>query len=226
MARLARVVVSGYPHHVTQRGNRRQRTFFRAGDYQAYLALMAEWCDRCGVTIWAYCLMPNHVHLIAVPKTEAGLRRAIGEAHRRYTRRVNSRRGWRGHLWQGRFASFVMDEGYLLACARYVERNPVRAGLCARAEEYRWSSAAAHVRRRDDGLVRVAPLLALEPRWAKHLATDLDADTIRQLRRHEATGRPAGTDAFVRRLERKLGRVLHPRKPGRKRKVAEGHTGV
>ena len=188
MARIARVVAPGYPHHVTQRGNRRQRTFFTPADYRAYLELMAEWCGRSGVAIWAYCLMPNHVHLIAVPDAEDGLRRALGEAHRRYTRRVNFRQGWRGHLWQGRFASFVMDEAYLLACARYVERNPVRAGLCRRPQEYRWSSAAAHVAGQDDVLVAAAPLLKLEPRWARHLTADPDAETVRQLRRHEATG--------------------------------------
>ena len=88
MARLARVVVPGMPHHVTQRGNRRQETFFCDDDYQAYLDLMAEWCGEQKVAVWAYCLMPNHVHLIVVPKSEDGLRRAIGEAHRRYTRRV------------------------------------------------------------------------------------------------------------------------------------------
>jgi len=164
--------------------------------------------------------MPNHVHLIAVPETESALRGALGEAHRRYTRRINFRNGWRGHLWQGRFASFVMDETYLLACARYVERNPVRAGLCRRPGEYRWSSAAAHLAVRDDTLVRVAPLLALEPRWAKRLATEPDAETVRQLHRHEATGRPAGSESFQRRLERRLGRLLRPRKAGRKRKVA------
>ena len=90
MARVARVVAPGYPHHITQRGNRRQQTFFGDDDYAAYLKLMAEWCGRCGVGVWAYCLMPNHVHLVVVPATEAALARGIGEAHRRYTRRVNS----------------------------------------------------------------------------------------------------------------------------------------
>ena len=110
MARIARVVAPGLPHHITQRGNRRQATFFGADDYQAYRALMREWCEYWKVEVWAYCLMPNHVHLIAVPPSEDGLRRAMGEAHRRYTRRVNFREGWRGHLWQGRFASYPLDE--------------------------------------------------------------------------------------------------------------------
>jgi putative transposase len=129
MARLARVVAPGLPHHVTQRGNRRQKTFFSPADYRLYRSLMAEWCGREGVEIWAYCLMPNHVHLIAVPEREDALQRAIGEAHRRYSRAVNLREGWRGHLWQGRFASFPMDQDHLLAAARYVELNPVRAGI-------------------------------------------------------------------------------------------------
>ena len=218
MARMARVVVPGMAHHVTQRGNRRQRTFFRKDDYQAYVQLMAEWCGRCGVGVWSYCLMPNHVHLIVVPESEEGLRRAIGEAHRRYTRRVNFREGWRGHLWQGRFASFVMDEPYLLACARYVERNPVRAGLCARAGDYPWSSAAAHLAGKDDGLVRVRPLLELVPRWGRHLSADPDEETVRRLRRHEGTGRPLGGERFLQRLEKIVGQFLRPRKPGRKKK--------
>jgi putative transposase len=221
MARLARVVVPGLPHHLTQRGNRRQRTFFRKDDYRAYLDLMAEWCERCEVAVWAYCLMPDHVHMIVVPSSEDGLRRAIGEAHRRYTRRVNFRQQWRGHLWQGRFSSFVMDKAYLLACSRYVERNPVRAGLCKRPREYQWSSAAAHLSRQDDLLVQVDPLLKLVPSWAKHLSVEPDEETVRQLRRHEATGRPAGSERFLKRLEKLLDRVLRPRKPGRKKNTAE-----
>jgi putative transposase len=110
MARVARIVGPGMPHHVTQRGNRRQQTFFSDDDYRAYLLLLKEWCGHRGNRIWAYCLMPNHAHLIVVPKMEDGLCRGIGEAHRRYTRRINFREGWRGHLWQGRFASYVMDE--------------------------------------------------------------------------------------------------------------------
>ena len=136
MARIARVVVPGIPLHITQRGNRRQRTFFEEEDYRVYLKLLRQWCDKHEVAIWGYCLMPNHVHLIACPGNESGLSRAIGEAHRRYTRMINFRENWRGYLWQGRFASFPMDQSYLLAAARYVEMNPVRARLVERAEQY------------------------------------------------------------------------------------------
>ena len=154
-------------------GNRRQPTLCSSQDHGAHLGLMGEWCAECDVQVWAYCLMPNHVHLIAVPGSEDGLRRAIGEAHRRYTRRVNFREGWRGHLWQGRFASYVMDEEYLLTAARYVELNPVRAKLGAEPRAHSWSSAAAHLAGRDDSLVKVEPLLRLEPNWEAFLAQGL-----------------------------------------------------
>lgn len=159
MARLARIVVPGVVHHVTQRGNRRQQVFFGNDDYAEYRALIAQSCLASGVAVWGYCLMPNHVHLIMVPGDEGGLRAALADAHRRYARRVNFREGWRGDLWQGRFASVPIDEAHLLACARYVELNPVRAGLAAKAQDWPWSSAAAHLAGRDDGLATVAPML-------------------------------------------------------------------
>jgi putative transposase len=213
---MARAIVPSLPHHIIQRGNRRQRTFFCPDDYLFYIALVAEWCDRYGVEVWAYCLMPNHVHLIGVPTSADGLRRAIGEAHRRYTTGINEREGWRGHLWQGRFASYVMDERYTLAAARYVELNPVRAGLVARAENYPWSSARAHLLGRDDRLVRVAPLLARAGDWSSFLGQGGSAEDTDSLRQHESTGRPLGSGAFVDDLERVLGRVLRPRARGRK----------
>jgi putative transposase len=157
MGRIARVVTPCVPHHVTQRGNRRQKTFFSHEDYEAHVSLMAEWCAKLGVEVWAYCLMPNHVHLIAVPPKETALVRAVGEAHRRYSRMVNFREGWRGHLWQGRFASFLMDAAYACECARYVELDPVRARLAATARGWRWSSARAHLGRKDDRLVGSRP---------------------------------------------------------------------
>ena len=216
MARLARVVVSDVPHHVTQRGNRRQPTFFSDSDYEAYLDLMAEWCRRHGVEVWAYCLMPNHVHLVATPPTEAALAHAIGEAHRRYTRRVNFREGWRGHLWQGRFASFPMDEEHLYRAVRYVELNPVRARLVRAPWRYRWSSAAAHLEGKDGQLVRVAPMLERVGDWRDFLAEGLSIAEADDLRRHERSGRPLGNEGFVVRLEGLLGRILRPQKPGPK----------
>jgi putative transposase len=122
---------------------------------------MSEWTTRCGVEIWAYCLIPNHIHLIAVPQSEDDLLWATGETHRRCTRHINFLKNWRGHLWQGRFASNVMDESYLIVAARYIELNPVRAGLVSQPTEYRWSSANAHRAGPDDKLAEVKPLLEL-----------------------------------------------------------------
>jgi putative transposase len=219
MARLAWLVIPCLPHHVTQRGNRRQQTFFNDGDYAAYIELMADWCREEGVEVWAYCLMPNHVHLIAVPKSEEGLRRAIGEAHRRYTRRINFRQKWRGYLWQGRFASFIMDEHYLLAAARYVELNPARAGLVADAAEWPWSSARSHLSSRDDRLVRVAPLLAMIADWRAFLDSARSEEELLNLRAHGRTGRPLGSATFLDRVETMVGRVLRPQKGGRPPKL-------
>jgi putative transposase len=216
MPRLARAVAPGLPHHVTQRGNRCQKTFLCTDDCLLYLALMAEECDRFSVDIWAYCLMPNHSQLIAVPPTPEALRKAVGEAHRRYTLEVNEREGWRGHLWQGRFSSFVMDERYLLNAARYIELNPVRAGLVQHPGDYVWSSARAHLIGRDDGLVRVAPLLERAGDWRKFLNEPGNTEDFDAIRRHANTGRPLGTDAFVESVESALGRMLRPLKPGRK----------
>jgi putative transposase len=218
MARLARLVVPGMPHHVTQRGNRRQQTFFNDGDYAAYLELMGDWCRQKAVQIWSYCLMPNHIHLIAVPSSEDGLRWAIGSAHERYTRRINFREKWRGYLWQGRFASFVLDEPYLLAAARYVELNPVRAKLVPRAADWPWSSARAHLSGQDDCLVKVAPLLGMIADWSAFLDSAVSEEELRDLRRHSRTGRPLGDETFLGRLEEKVGRVLKPQKRGPKTK--------
>ena len=219
MARLARVVVPGRPHHVTQRGNRRMKTFFNEGDYREYLGLMVEWCAQRRVSIWSYCLMPNHVHLIVVPKTAEGLCLAVGEAHRRYTRHVNFREGWRGHLWQGRFASFVMDESHLMAAARYVERNPVKAGLVARAEDWAFSSAAAHVRGPGDGVAEVAWLqeriAGWVCSWRQYLRKTDEKTFAAAMRLSESTARPLGDEAFLKKLSRRLGRDLLPGKPGR-----------
>lgn len=218
MARLARLVIPGMPHHGTQRGNRRQQTFFNDGDYAAYLELMAQSCGQRGVEIWGYCLMPNHVHLIAVPSSEDGLRWAIGSAHERYTRRTNFRQKWRGYLWQGRFGSFVMDEPYLLAAARYVELNPVRAGLVRSAADWPWSSARAHLSGRDDCLVKAAALLAMIGDWSGFLNRAVPEEELKDLRRHSRTGRPLGSESFLERLEAMVGRVLKPQKRGPKSK--------
>jgi putative transposase len=143
MARIARVVLPGIPHHVVQRGVRSQRLFFSDPDRGEYLRLLAEQGRRYGLLYVAWCLMPNHVHLIVIPETETSLAKGIGEAHKAYTRRINFRQATRGYLFQGRFASCPLDERHLFAAVRYALRNPVRAGLVADPADYPWSTTWA-----------------------------------------------------------------------------------
>lgn len=182
------------------------------------MSLMAEWCRRHSVEVWAYSLMPNHVHLIALPTREDSLRKAIGEAHRRYTLMVNKRMEWTGHLWQGRFYSFPMDYEHLITAARYIEMNPVRAGLVDCPEDYPWSSARAHLCGKDDKLVRVEPLLNRIEDWGVYLTRPIEDNLISSIRSHERTGRPLGSEDFISGLEVSAGRKLRPQKVGRKGK--------
>ena len=216
MPRLPRIVVPGAPHHVTQRGNRKQRTFFQASDYFIYRSLMREQCRRRDVEIWAYCLMPNHVHWMLSPATSSGLARAVGEAHRRYTLMVNRRMGWKGYLWQGRFASFPMEETHLYHGARYILMNPVRAGLVERAEEWPFSSARAHLKGQSDGIIELGHLAGLVDDWTTFLGEDLDTEHADRLRLHQRTGRPLGSEAFLRRVEANAGRALVARRTRRR----------
>ncbi|HEX4080613.1 MAG TPA: transposase [Rhizomicrobium sp.] len=189
MARFARIVVRDFPHHVTARGNRRE--FFQNSDHDVYRGLLAEQTQKARVEILAYCLMPNHVHLIAIPREETGLARAVREAHRRYTNYINARAGFRGHLFQNRFGSVVMDDTHLLTALRYVSLNPVRARLVARAEDWPWSSVRAHLRSEDDELVVVGPALERVGDFRALLAADAsDEAWFAALRRSETTGRP------------------------------------
>jgi putative transposase len=221
MARLARIVVPGLPHHVTQRGNRRERVFFEDGDHLRYLAFLAEGQRKSGTAIWAYCLMPNHVHVVAVPSHADGLRALFAEAHRRYAAFVNGRAGWTGHLWQGRYGSVVMDDDHLASAIRYVSLNPVRAGLVARAQDWPYSSVGAHLAGRNDAVVDVAPVLERFPDFRALIEAGGRAGEFDALRRGEGSGRPLGDDAFVARLGQRIGRRLDRGKPGRPRKPGD-----
>ena len=213
MARVARVVAAGSPHHVIQRGNRRQKVFFKESDRADYLLILREEADKFGLRVWAYCLMENHVHLIVVPLQRESLAQGIGETHKRYTRMINFRERWRGYLWEGRFKSFILDEVYLYAAVRYVERNPVRAKLVEKAEEYRWSSAAAHVNGTKDPVLSDFYLLKEIEDWKRYLAQESKAEE-QFMRQHSFSGRPWGREEFVNSLELGLGRILHRQKPG------------
>ncbi len=218
MARLARVVVPEMPHHVIQRGNRRQDVFFNDADRLAYLRLLRGACGRYDVKIWAWCLMRNHVHLVAVPGRPDSLARCFADAHVRYTRRINFRKGWRGHLWQARFGSSVLDERYLLAAVRYVERNPVRGGIVRLAWQYRWSSAAWHIgETTQDPLVRGDGMLReVISDWREYLGGEDDEEEMAAIRQETVVSRPLGSESFIRRLEQMVGRSLIRGRPGRR----------
>lgn len=225
MARLARVVVPGHPHYVTQRGNHREAVFFGDDDYRAYLDLISRAAQASGTEVWAYCLMPNHVHFIMTPSHVDGLRATFAEAHRRYSARIHARLKLTGHLWQGRFNSTAMDERHLMAAARYVAMNPVVAGMTARAGDWPWSSAGAHLAGADDGVVLTGPLLARAPDFAAMLAGAEDEAAIAALLASRTIGRPVGAADWIKALEDETGRSLAPGKRGPKPKVAPGDDG-
>ncbi len=221
MARLPRIVLPGIPHHVTQRGNWREQVFFEDGDYALYLDLLRAAAAQAKVFVWAYCLMPNHVHIIAVPSDEDGLRRTFRYVHRHYTGYINARMRVTGHLWQGRFSSVAMDEAHLASALRYVALNPLRARLVDRAEDWRWSSARAHLAGAGDGYVDVAPALDRVGDFAAFLGEAFDeALTYAALRKAEGVGRPVGSKEWLADMEARTGMTLAPGKRGPKQSRA------
>jgi len=217
MARRGRMIIPGIPHHVTQRGNRREPIFFEAGDEAVCLDLMTQQPRRRDVACWAYCLMPNHVHFILTPADETGLALAVGEAHRRYAAFVGARGRWTGHLFQGRFGSVAMDEDHLTAAFRYVALNPVRAGLVGAAADWPWSSAGAHIAGQSTPYVEVAPALSRVGDFAAFVANPAgDQARWTDVLRAELIGRPVGAKAWVEQWEALMKRSFSPLKRGRK----------
>jgi putative transposase len=222
MARHSRFVLPDVPHHVTQGGNHRERVFFEHGDESTYLSLLHFYARSHGVKVMAYCLMPNHVHLVVVPSNSEGLHRALRSVHSQYAQRVNRMRGRSGHLWQGRYFSSPLDSRYFLNAVRYVELNPVRAGLISRAEDYVWSSAPAHCGVRYDLLIEPAsnvPLFANVTDWRHWLAEGIAAECIDTIRKCARRSLPCGSPEFVDQLQRAAGRELLYRRRGRPRRT-------
>ncbi len=212
----------GVPHHVTQRGNHRERVFLSAGDPEAYLSLLHAYARRYGLEIHAYCLMPNHVHLVATPTSTDGMHRALRAVHSQYAQRVNRMREISGHLWQGRYYSSALDASHFLNAIRYVELNPVNAGMIGKAEDYAWSSAAARCGRRIDPLLEPkqrSSLLNGIADWSGWLAQGVPDDCRNLLRRHGRQNLPCGSAEFVSGLEKVAGRELRLRSRGGQRKA-------
>lgn len=224
MPRIARAVIEAIPYHVTQRGNRREDIFFDDVDRKKYFEWLKEYSGKYGLKIWAYCLMTNHVHLVVVPGDRDSLERVMRPLHMRYAQHINRSRGLSGHLWQGRFFSSALDERYLWYAVRYIERNPVRAGIVGKAEDYKWSSAAAHCgKRKDDILSPDFPPASVVKDWSAWLKeADKTEDDI--LRRNTQKGLPCGSESFISKLEKLLDRTLRFRPPGRP-KAEKGQEG-
>lgn len=218
MPRFRRLVVPGFPHHVTQRGVRRQQTFFGDDDYKFYLGLGAKLLKKFELEIWAYCLMPNHVHLVAVPPDKTTMSRFLAQLHRDYARRTNANHDWTGHLWQERFYSVAMDESHALSAMRYVELNPVRAGLVSRPDNWRWSSARANLGLATDPFVSAKPRAVGVDDWHGFLGEALPDDEFDHLRRSTSIGRPIGPDHFIKQIEDESGRALQSKRRGPKKK--------
>ncbi len=219
MSRVVCIIVADAMYHVTQRGNNQQDVFFVADDRNVYLELLHEQAQRFGFRIGGYCLMTNHVHVVGVPKEESSLAKTFGRTHFLYTQYVNRLHGRCGHLWQNRFFSCPMDEDHALQALCYVELNPVRAGMARKPWTYAWSSAAAHC-----GKGPAHPLLDL-PAWRKDMPAETWRETVAErnaaamdrIRLNTHTGRPLGSDAFLGRVEKLLGRRVRPLPVGRQR---------
>lgn len=227
MPRLARVVGVGLPHHIVQRGNCRQRVFESEYDREYYLRLISECSSRAGLSILAYCLMTNHVHFIAIPKKKDSMARTFNSAHMRYSQYFNYKHKLIGHLWQGRYFSCVLDERHLIAAARYVERNPLRAALVGSAENWKWSSAAVHCVRAGDpfgfSLDSLLEILGLSGRGWRELLDEAQAETeISEIRAHTSVGRPLGNKSFLAGIEKRLGRRVGAMPPGRPKGTKQG----
>ena len=218
MPRIARVVAVCYPHHVTQRGNNREWVFLDDEDKTFYLSALERYSKKYNLRLWAYCLMNNHVHLLAVPDEPDSLAKSIGTTNLVYSQYFNRKQKRSGRIWQNRFFSCTVDcDSYLWTVARYIERNPVRAGMVDHPLAYRWSSARASVEGRGNSALRIADWLEAAEResYATFLSRpDYDAETIRQA---TTTGRPLGTDLFILRMEALTGRRLRADQPGRPR---------
>ena len=221
MPRVARIIVPGYPHHITQRGNNRQDVFYVDDDRRVYLSLLQDQSAKYHLTIQGWCLMDNHIHLIATPAKEESLAKALGRTHFLYTQYINRFHDCSGHLWQNRFYSCPLDQQHFWRALRYVETNPVRAKLHRVAWAFPFSSASAHVEDKDgSGLLNLDEWRKLSAglNWKTILREANDESELKHIRLHTHRGRPLGSVNFLSRMERRLGRRLRPLPVGRPRK--------
>ncbi len=223
MPRTARIVVPDLPYHITQRGNYRQVVFEDDEDRWSYLSWIDDYSKKYNLSIISYCLMDNHVHFIVIPREEDSLAKVFSISHMRYSQYFNKKKKASGHLWQGRFYSCVMDEDFLVTALRYVERNPVRAGIVGKPWQWKWSSAGEHVGKRN-GIINLENITTLidttVKEWKEYIDLDENEEEVNNIRKHTMLGRPLGTKNFIAKLGKRLGRVLSVLPRGRPKKIS------
>ena len=225
MTKIARVVIPGLPHHVTQRGNHRQKVFFSDRDREIYMKLMRKYFKKHKLDLIGYSLMPNHVHHSVVPTLKSSLAKGVGLLHNDFSRWLQIQHGQTGHLWQNRFYSNPMDDTHCWMALRYIELNPVRAGLVRDPWDWPWSSARAHVTGVDETGMLDMELWGKyfnKTSWREFLLEGTDkAEEMGRIRRANKTGRPLGSDDFIRNLEEITGRRLFPKRRGPKSRLGK-----
>ena len=221
MPRIAKSVITNVPYHVTQRGNRQQDVFFNADDRKRFLNWLSMYAARFRFDIQAYCLMSNHIHLVGFPRKPDSMARTMKIVQVRHAKAINRDKGWQGHLWQRRYFAAAMDESHMWLAIRYVEQNPVRAGIVAKAEDYIWSSAGYHCGLRDDDPVvkHDKRILTMFDNWSKILRDIPSKENVELLQRRTRTGIPCGDDKFLRRMSKRTGHQYTEREQGRPRKA-------
>jgi putative transposase len=220
MPRIARIVIPNYPHHITQRGNYKQRVFTEKDDYRFYLKWLNKYSKKYSLKVLSYCLMPNHVHIAAIPGNEDSLAKTFNTSHMVYAHYFNNKNQITGHLWQGRFFSCVLDDSHLHSVIRYIENNPVRAGIVENPWEWQWSSAKQHALKEKDNLLTLTEIETFMDtgNWKDYLAQEEKEEVENNIRKNTLNGRPLGRDSFISKLEDSLGKRLRALPLGRPRK--------
>lgn len=219
MPRQARIVVPGMPHHITQRGNYQQKVFDNKENYKQYSEWINEYAIEHGIDVVAYCLMSNHVHFIVIPSKEDSLAKLFNTVHMRYSHYINRKRKLKGHLWQGRFYSCILDDKHLYRAIRYVETNPVRANIVKCAENYSYSSARDHLGLRDKSSIKLKKYKEIKEQEWKEYLKDCDLEAVEEIGLKTKRGLVFGTDKFIKKLENRLNRSLKCLAQGRPKKL-------
>lgn len=218
MARQARIIVPNTPHHISQRGNRGEPIFFEKDDFSHYMEILQKSLKAFELDLLSFCLLPNQIHLLTEPKTKDDISRCIGETNRQYTRYINQKKNWTGHLFQNRFFSYAMDEQHALRAARFIETLPVTANITEKPQNYLWSSAKYRIKTIENSPIKPFNTFHLDQNWEDFLGRTMDTEELKRIQTHLQTGRPRGSHLFLDTVEKQLGRVVRPQKRGRKPK--------